>query len=247
MIQKKCVFFVAVLLVGMVALPHGYADTVDTLDLHLGVFSGSKGVSGDLMPHFSSDRAVGGAIAVEWRAYMLGIESAKFIGLRSMLGTSGHTTLFAKTQRKIGKYDTDVWYNYLHMHSMMPSWWPWTDDNCHEVIMQIHYPTTGKWHPYALAGLLATEGALSDTFTVVGGGATAVFPVNRRIDFTADVFAAAFLFSLSDQRKFFGKAGGFFSFDFMTLPLSHQAGLDVFKVLGDETKAWTTLRVLYTL
>ena len=247
MIQKSFVLFVAVLLVGAVAL-RGYADTEDALDVHLRVFSGSKGVSGDLMPHFSSDRSVGGAIAAEWRAYMLGIETAKFIGLRSMLGTSGHTVLFAQTQRKIGKYDTDVRYNYLHMQSMMPEWWPWADDNCHEVIILAHYPTTSRWHPYALAGLLATEGALSDTFTVVGGGgATTVFPVNRRIDFTVDVFAAAFLFSLSDQRKFFGKAGGFFSFDFMTLPLSLQAGLDVFKVLGDETKVWTTLKVLYTL
>lgn len=242
--RKNFVLLTVILAVSMIMLSVGYADT---LDVHLGVFSESKGVSGDLLPHFSSDRAVGGVLAVRWREYVFGIETAKFIGLRSMLGTSGHTTLFANTQRKIRTYDVDLRYNYIRMESMMPSWWPWTDNNCHEVVMKLSYPKTDRWHPYALAGLASTEGALSGTFTVVGGaGSVVFFPVTQRIDFTMDTFAAIFLFSLSQERKIFGKVSGSFSFEFETLPLTLEAGLHLFKDLGHTSKTWTDLSLLYT-
>ena len=55
MIQKIFVLLVVVLVVSIVMLSYGHADTID---VHLGAFSESRGVSGDLTPHFSSDPAV---------------------------------------------------------------------------------------------------------------------------------------------------------------------------------------------
>ena len=187
------------------------------------------------------------SLAVGWREYVFGIETAKFIGLRSMLGTSGHTTLFANTQRKIGKYVADAQYTYIRMQSMMPSWWPLTDNNCHEMVLKMNYPKREKWHLYALAGLAAAEGSLLDTFTVVaGGGTTATFPIARRISFTTDAFVAAFLLSLSQDRKVFGKASGTFLLTLETLPLSFEAGLHAFKELGAGAKTWTAFGLQYT-
>ena len=242
--QKNFVALVAFLAVNIVTPFVGYADT---LDVYLGVFSESKGVSGYLTPHFSSDPAVGGSLAAEWREYVVGVETAKFVGLRSMLSTSGHTTIFVNTQRKIRSYDADVQYNYIRMQSMMPSWWPWNDNNCHEVVVKIRYPKTDKWHPYALTGIAVAEDAWLDTFTIVGGaGSTATFPVTQRINFVVDAFVATFLFSVSQERKVFGKADGSFLFNLKTLPLSFKAGLHAFKELGDEYRTWTDLSLLYT-
>ena len=246
MIRKNFLLLIVALLAHTTVLSVAYADT---LDVHLGVLSESKGVSGDLVPHFSSDPAVGGHLMMRWREYVLGLEVKQFAGLRSMFSTSGHTIFFASAQRSIGHYDAHVRYNYIHMKSMMPSWWPWNDDSCHELLVTIDYPhpQAGEWRLYALAGLAAAEGALMDTSTVIGGaGAKRIFPVNRRIDLTVDSLIAGYLLSFGPDRKIFARANGSFSFSLETLPLSFVAGLGVFKALGDDLKTWTTIAVLYT-
>lgn len=242
-------FFLFLTTIFMVNMAVFSVSAMDGIAVHLGVFSESKGTSGDLAPHFSSDPAVGGSLAVGWREYEIGIEVAQFAGLRSMLGTSGHTTLFASTQQNAGKYNVDVQYQYIHMRSILPSWLPWIDDNCHEILVTTEIPhiaESSQWRPYALAGLAATDGSLLGTLTIAGGvGVVRTFPISRRIDFAVDSFAAAYLVSLGGDRKVLGKASGSFLFSFETLPLSLEAGLHAFKALGDKGKTWTEFSAQY--
>lgn len=223
----------------------GYADaTASDIDLDIGISYEGKGVSGRLAPHFSDDPAIGGDLSLQWREFRVGVRAARYLGLFSLIGGSGHTTFSADMRKEVGDYDLDVAYSYVRMESSLPSWWPWRDGNRHELFLKAGYYLTDRLHPYALAGgILAGDAVV----TIGGVGSVIRFPLNRRVDFIADGYAATSLLSHnSGDRTAFGKVSGSLLITFQSLPISLKTGLNVFKQIDDEYKVWTALAAHYT-
>ena len=245
MLQK--LFIIATLFVSAVffTVTTGYANTTTSdINLDFGITHEGKGSSGWLTPHFSRDRAIGGYSLLQWREFRAEVRVARYLGLLSLIGDSGHTTFSAYMRKKFGTYDLDFGYSNVRTESVLPSWLPWITGNRQEIFLKAGYQRTGLWYPYALGG-----GVLAgDAIAAVGGiGSVIRFPVSRRIDFVADGHAAASLFGHdSGDYMVFGKVSGSFLVAFQRFPISLKAGLHIFKKAGDKHKAWTALTASYT-
>ena len=245
MLQK--LFIIATLFVSAVffTVTTGYADTTTSdINLEFGINYDGKGSSGWVTPHFSRDPAVGGYSLLQWREFRAELHVARYLGLLSLVGDSGHTTFSAYMRKKSGIYDLDFGYSNVRVESDFPSWLPWITGNRQEIFLKAGYQRTGRWYPYALVG-----GVLAgDAIAVVGGiGSVIRFPVSRRIDFVADGHTAASLFG-HDRGDYmvFVKASGSLLITFQKFPIPLKAGLHIFKKVGDKHNAWTALTAYYT-
>ncbi|MCY4577299.1 MAG: hypothetical protein OXB96_02635 [Candidatus Kaiserbacteria bacterium] len=243
MIRKTANAVIAVL----IAISISVCSADASIAVQLGASYAGKGTAGYLTPRFSSDPAIGGDLVVQWQEYRFGLQAAQFIGLRSILGNSGHTTLSIDTKKDIhASYVASIRYQYVQMQSALPSWWPWNDGNHHEVIVKISRRQTDRWHPYALAGAGFADGFWSDTFVVVGGGGSMVtIPINQRTTFTADAFVGAVLITNKD-RKIFGRIDGSLHRQLTILPVTCSIGLHGYQKAGDKRRIWIDLGLQYS-
>ena len=222
-----------------------YADTAASdIDLDIGISYEGRGVSGRLAPHFSSDPAIGGDLSLQWREFRAGVRVARYLGLFSLIGNSGHTAFSADMRKKVGNYNFDFGYSYVRMQSVLPSWLPWVAGNRQEVFLRAGYPRTDRWYPYALGGAVLAGNAI---VTVGGIGSVIRFPLNRRVDFVMDGYAATSLLSYnSGDWTAFGKVSSSLLITFQRVPISLRIGLNAFKQIDDEYKVWTAFTAHYT-
>ena len=245
MLQKLFITVVLFVLVVFFTVTDGYADTATPdINLDFGISYEGKGSSGQLTPHFSRDPAIGIYSLLQWREFRAEVRVARYLGLLSLIGDSGHTTFSAHMRKKVGTYDLDFGYSYVRMQSLLPSWLPWITGNRQEIFLRTGYQRTDLWYPYALGGAVFA----GDAMTTVGGiGSVIRFPVNQRIDFVADGHVATSLFGHnSGDHMVFGRVSGSFLTALQRFPISLKIGLHAFKQTGDEYKMWIALTAFYT-